>query len=427
MKPSFCLLTATLLLSGLALPARAQWQTYTTANSGLHSNVVREVTTDENGHLWVATQAAVQRFDGTTWTTYTQAHGLDYGTIKCVAARGGVVWVGHDRGLSRFDGAAWTNFTNAADLPVGLFGPTDRSITDVVIGPDGTVWLAGSRGLGRYDGSTWRKYNRSNSGLQEEAITALALDEGLNTLWIGTNCNSAQGGVYALNLTASSWRYFNMAGRNCVHGLAVSTAGTVFVGTCNASGLTTIDAGTGTRGAVTSSGCVTLDGVAADPTDPDRAWVVAEQMGASPTPYGLLAYDGRRGTFVEQHVPSSTGLPSHNVSSVSAQRVGSGQRVWVGTTDRGLAVYQAVVSSSRRPADAPALALSPNPATETVEVAAAPPGARLAVYDNAGRLVYAAPVAAAPVRLDVRSWPAGLYHLRLSSAQGTRTGRLLKH
>lgn len=414
------------LLSCLSTVAQAQWQSFTTANSGLHGNVVREVATDENGHLWVATQTAVQKYDGNTWTTYTQTNGLDYAFIKCLAVRNGVVWVGHDRGLSRFDGNAWTNFTNAADLPVGLFGANDRAINDVVIGANGTIWLAGSRGLGRYDGSTWTKYNRNNSGLNEEAITALALDERASApvVWIGTNCNSPQGGVYALNTASSSWRYFNLAGRNCVHGLAVNNTGTVFVGTCNASGLTTIDSGTGFQGTVTSSGCVALGGVANDAANEGQVWAAVEPMGPAATPRGLLAYNGTG--ITQQFNVGNSPLPSANVTTVVSQRVGNTLRVWVGTVDQGLSSYTSVINTQRHQVQLASLALRPNPATETVLIDAAESGAQLAVFDQAGRQVHAQTIPLAAFTLDVRSWPAGLYHVRLTHGSHTRTGRLLK-
>jgi ligand-binding sensor domain-containing protein len=422
MKKAFRLLLGGMLL--YASPALAQWQLYNAANSGLHSNLVREVATDDNGTVWVATQRAVQKFDGTTWTTYTQADGLNYTAIKCIAVRAGIVWVGTDRGLIRFDGTTWMNFNNAADLPVGLFGPNDLTVNDVVIAADGTIWLAGSRGLGRYDGTTWTKFNSTNSGLKENGVTALALDEGLNTLWIGTNCNSTQSGVYALNTLNTSWRYFNMQGRNCVHGLAVNNTGTVFVGTCNASGLTTIDTASGTLGAVTNSGCVALDGVANDAGTDGRVWVVAEPMGPSGTPKGLLAYDGS--SVVQEFNTGNSQLPSANVTTVATQRVGSALRVWVGTFDQGLAVYESVVTSQRRAADVAQLQVSPNPATATVEVRSDVAKGKLTAYDNTGRLVYTGPTEATNFSLDVRSWPSGLYHLRLTSPQGTVTRRLLK-
>ncbi|WP_400191671.1 T9SS type A sorting domain-containing protein [Hymenobacter sp. B81] len=425
MKKTFCLLAALLLAS---IASQAQWLTLNTANSGLHSDVVREVAVADNGTLWVATQTAVQKYDGTSWTTYTQADGLDYTAIKCVAVRGTTVWVGHDRGLSRFDGTSWINFTNAADLPVGLFGGNDRTINDVVIQANGTIWLAGSRGLGRYNGTSWTKFNRANSGLNEEAVTALALDEALNTLWIGTNCLSLQSGVYSLNTLNLAWRYYSLPGGNCVHGLAVGNTGTVFVGTCNASGLTTIDAGTGTVGSVSVSGCVALDGVAADPTDPTRAWVVAEPMGPATSPRGLLAYSAQSGGSVTREFNvGNSALPSPWVTSVAVQPVGSALKVWVGTTDRGLAVYETVVTAPRPARAAVALQLLPNPATDAVEVRTDLSQYELSVYDNAGRLRHRQQVRGSqPLRLPVLGWARGLYHVRLRSEQGSGYARFSK-
>jgi hypothetical protein len=378
--------------------------------------VVREVAIDANGDKWIATQRAVQKYDGSTWTTYTTANGLDYDAIGCLAVRNGVVWVGTNKGLSRFDGSSWTNINDPAKLSVGRFGASDLTINDIVVAQNGTVWLAGSRGLARFDGSTWVKFNSSNSGLQEEAVTALSLDEARNMLWIGTNCNSSQSGVYGLNTQTLAWRYNNLGGNSCVHGVAASPNGAVFVGTCNRSGLLVFANGIVSR--FTDASCVALDGVRVDPTNPQRVWVATESFGTGPTPRGLLVYDGS--TIVQEFNRNNSGLPSSLLSGLALEPVGSRLRAWVGTADQGLAVYESVVTAQRTAQPNVAVQARPNPAADAVEIRCELSRYTLAVYDNTGRLLHHAEVSqAGPLRLPVQSWPQGLYHVRLSSAQGS--------
>lgn len=422
MNTIYCILALLLLLVN---PAAAQWTTYNTTNSPLHSNAVREVALAADGSKWIATQRAIQKLTGNMWTTYPAANGPAFANVMCVAVGNGVVWVGSEQGLSRFDGTSWTTFNSQTQLPTGGYGPNDLTITDIIMGQNGTVWLAGSRGIAKFDGTTWTKFNSSNSGLREEAVTALALDEAANTLWIGTNCNSANSGVYSLNTLNSTWRYFNLAGNNCVHGVAVSASGTVFVGTCNSSGLLTINPA-GTTSAVTASSCVALDGVATDPTNPHRAWVASETMNTTNNlPKGLLVYDGM--AVVQQFNTANSPLPSNLVSSVVLEQAGGRLRAWVGTADEGLALYETVATAVRTGQAPIAVEVFPNPAATDVEIRTALAHYDLAVYDNAGRLLHTRHVTqGGPVRLPLQDWPSGLYYVRLTSASGTGYVRFSK-
>jgi ligand-binding sensor domain-containing protein len=406
--------------------AMAQWQILNASNSLLHSNLVREVAIDTDGSKWIATQTAVQKLSGSTWTTYTGVNGSSFVNVVSIAARNGVVWVGSSQGLSRFDGSTWTTFNDPTKLPVGLFGPNDLTINKVTITQTGTVWMAGSRGLARFDGTTWAKFNSSNSGLREEAVTSLALDETVNTLWVGTNCNSSNSGVYALNLLNSSFRYYSLAGSSCVHGVAVNDVGVVFVGTCNTSRLLTLD--NGVASAAIPSSCVALGGLAADPGNRSRAWVATESFGTAGTaPRGLLVYDSNSNTVVQQFNTANSALPSNLLSSVALEQQGGRLRAWVGTSNQGLAVYETIVTAQQASQDALALTVLPNPAATTVEVRTDLTRYELTVYDTAGRLLHQEQVAQnGPVQLSVQAWPQGLYHLRIASEKGIRYAHFSK-
>lgn len=80
--------------------------------------------------------------------------------------------------------------------------------------------------------------------------------------------------------------------------------------------------------------------------------------------------------------------------------------------------------------EADLLGAFPNPAQEQLQVEFSsnlPADAALRVSDATGRTVYEAPVSAQPVlTLDVRAWPAGIYHLELRSARGVSALRVLK-
>jgi ligand-binding sensor domain-containing protein len=421
MKHLFYSLILCLITSSNTL---AQWRLLNASNSPLHSNIVREIAIDSDGSKWIATQHAVQKLSGNSWTTYTALDGYNLNNVLCVAARNGIVWVGTDKGLSRFDGTTWTTFNDPTKLPVGASGPDDLTIKDVVVAQNGTVWLAGSRGIAQFNGTTWRKYNSSNSPLKEEAVTALALDESGNRLCIATNCASANSGIYLYNYLIDGWGYHNLDGNNCVQGLAVNAAGKMFAGTCNRSGLLTLDNNVVSPFTVTS--CVALNGVTADPSNPQRVWVATQSIGAGGSdPKGLLVYDGTR--VVQEFNSANSALPSNLLYSVALEQAGGQLKVWVGTGDQGLAVYENVVTAQRPPMSRVVLKVLPNPATSAIEIHTDLTSYELAVFDNAGRLLHREQVRQpSPRQLQVQNWPSGLYHLRLASDKGTGYARFSK-
>jgi ligand-binding sensor domain-containing protein len=204
---------------------------YTVAN-GLAGNYVSAIASNPDGNLWVGTGSecsnegecgahGVNKFDGTTWTTYTTADGLASNGVSAIASDpSGNVWFGTNvNGVSKFDGSSWTTYTNDD----GLAG---NSITAIASDPAGNVWFGTNAGVSKFDGATWTTYTTAD-GLVNNVVTSLASDTAGN-MWFGTQ-------YYGISkFDGTSWTTYTAAnglGYISITAIASDSAGNVWVGT----------------------------------------------------------------------------------------------------------------------------------------------------------------------------------------------------
>ncbi len=89
----------------------------------------------------------------------------------------GRLWIGTwGGGASRFDGQTFTNFTQSD----GLAGNVVYAIAQ---GPDGAMWFGTNHGLSRYDGTVWQSYGMTDQLIGED-VYAVTVDED-NVVWAG--------------------------------------------------------------------------------------------------------------------------------------------------------------------------------------------------------------------------------------------------
>jgi ligand-binding sensor domain-containing protein len=80
-------------------------------------------------------------------------------------------------GLTRFDGKSWTTYTDLNGLP-GNF------VSDIRVDADGSVWVATEGGIARFKDGRWEDFT-SREGLIDDAVFAVSID-GAGMKWFGT-------------------------------------------------------------------------------------------------------------------------------------------------------------------------------------------------------------------------------------------------
>ncbi len=170
------------LLAGPAVPASAQRylvETYT-GQDGLPNSNVRDLHQGPDGSLWFATHAGVARYDGLTWTVYSEPRLPSRSASFVAVDPGGTVWIATPESPPRLvvgTGDSWQSFSYDLPLTGSRGGPTafalaaaaDRSVAVIGTEHDGALVL---------DGSGWRRLP-PGSGLDSgEVLDLLALGEG---------------------------------------------------------------------------------------------------------------------------------------------------------------------------------------------------------------------------------------------------------
>lgn len=223
------------------------WVNYTTGNSGISDNDVREIAKDSDGNYWFATWSKLSKYTPST-NTWQQINvsGVPLDILYSVETDDeDRIWVGTGGGAGVEDGLYLLNtgaFYNSANSPLGsnwitfldkdnngniwaggknlvkiegttLTGTSMESIgfpaNSTAIAIDFTssnhIWLAVyNGGVAYFNGVTWTIYTAANSGLPENTLWSLAVDKNDN-VWIGTE-NSG-----LVRFDGINWTTFNVA------------------------------------------------------------------------------------------------------------------------------------------------------------------------------------------------------------------------
>ena len=88
------------------------WKRFTESNV-LPNNVIRCLTMDNGGNLWVGTPSGIAMFDGENWKKFDESNGLRQASIHSIKAKGTAVWVGSVGGtVSRYKDGQWKLFVD---------------------------------------------------------------------------------------------------------------------------------------------------------------------------------------------------------------------------------------------------------------------------------------------------------------------------
>jgi len=177
---------------------------------GLPSCDVTCVDVAPDGTVWCGTgDSGVARYDGSSWTVYTERDGLiDNSVVDVAVSIDGAVWcAARDGGFAVFDGESWASFTWPDTSPL-------RFINEVEAAPNGDIWLSGY-GLYRYDGMDFI------SEMDKTSFLELAIGPA-GDVWVAKGYN-----IYR-KTEESDWDVYELGGS--AEAMAVEDDGTVWIG-----------------------------------------------------------------------------------------------------------------------------------------------------------------------------------------------------
>lgn len=212
------------------------WAVYTDLNSQMEGSRVNMIQASKDGAVWIGTDSGLVRFDGTSWTRFYNEAPLAPplyfpNVIGIVCDSAGAVWALSKPRFGRmhmqkFDGQFWTPIDiDQTSLPdsrlwmdrsgkiwltfeeqgIGWIEGTKLqrrnpnwwlfpggAPTSMAFSHDGITWI-GNATRGQYPyfalcaqyGTNWRTFSPANSGLPDETVRSLAVDDD-GVVWIGT-------------------------------------------------------------------------------------------------------------------------------------------------------------------------------------------------------------------------------------------------
>ncbi|MCF7803063.1 MAG: T9SS type A sorting domain-containing protein [Candidatus Marinimicrobia bacterium] len=237
------------LSAGLIQYDGSEFTVYDEDNSDIPDDWVQAIDFDSEGNVWAGTQArGLVHFDGAGFSVYNEDNsGILSDNVSAVLVdESGQTWVGTKiqptfgeldgkPGLVRKSGSQWT------DLDLSKTGLPSNSTADILHASDGKVWIGvnsssgffGSPfrgGLVEYDYSKWNLYNKSESGIEIEAIDVLEEDASGN-IWMAQS--TRDDGVYRYDGTV--WTNFNTSNSALesanINDIEASADGSVWIAT----------------------------------------------------------------------------------------------------------------------------------------------------------------------------------------------------
>lgn len=161
------------------------WSSYTPAE-GLCSQEIVTIQEDRNGNIWMGSNgkgACCLEREG-AWLQFSSTNsGLISDEVRQIVAEPpNRLWFVTPSGVSVFNGQNWTSYT-ARNSPLGDFRPTAMAVDG-----SGNKWIGTERGgLFKLDSfGMWTTFHRDNSSLPDNRVKALAIDQ-RGTVWVATS------------------------------------------------------------------------------------------------------------------------------------------------------------------------------------------------------------------------------------------------
>ncbi|MBN2354868.1 T9SS type A sorting domain-containing protein [candidate division KSB1 bacterium] len=172
---------------GLARYDGQSWMIYSKNNSALPDSIITALAVDHRGHKWIGTKKGLAQFYDSAWTIHDVTNSVlpdNQITALCVDAWNRV-WVGTKKGLALFDSTGWTTAG-----PIDLSG-INYEIRAIAVESAERIWLGTyTGGLMLIDGPQLIRYDMGNSGLLDQTVNVIRIDQYHNK-WLGTTSGLA--------------------------------------------------------------------------------------------------------------------------------------------------------------------------------------------------------------------------------------------
>ncbi len=154
-------------------------------------SITRNMVQDKNGNLWLASWEGIIRYDGKTFTNFTNKDNLRrFHVFSAFEDRKGNLWFGTIRaGVYRYDGKSFTLFTTRDGL-------ADDLVSCIAEDKRGNIWFGTAAGVSYFDGKKFHNFT-TKEGLIDNDVNSIIEDSSGN-IWVGT-----RGGVCYYNPSAS--------------------------------------------------------------------------------------------------------------------------------------------------------------------------------------------------------------------------------
>lgn len=141
--------------------------------------IIRNMIQDKSGDIWFATFAGAFRYNGKTFTNFSEEIGIGGSRIFSVLEdRSGNIWFGTIlRGVCRFDGKS-SSFFNEKN------GFINNDVMCIYEDLTGKIWFGTNGGVACYDGKSFTNYT-TKDGLIHNSVYSITQDD-VGNIWFGT-------------------------------------------------------------------------------------------------------------------------------------------------------------------------------------------------------------------------------------------------